>query len=192
MMSLVSDAPTKKINTFILRSDSGKRVLYWNSKSIRKIYSCILVGKKQTNKHKHRHTYTTPCDFGTGCASLLEPAIKQRGSKHWTWTLCPIKSSTCGRCELRGVNPTRIEWCWHWWASPCVYNPLTTRSILVPFRCLPLVWENNRCHVTLGHIVALPPQKNLESPVTPIAPPYLLSTCPRWEGCPKHQVWSPP
>lgn len=46
----------------------------------KKNYSCIIVGKRQINKYKHR--YTTPCDFGAGRASPLEPAIKQRDSKH--------------------------------------------------------------------------------------------------------------
>lgn len=68
-----------------------------------------------------------------------------------------------------GVNPTRLDsWFWFWWAFLYQWyvwcNPLMTRSIPVPFRSLPLVWENNRCHVTLSHIVALPP-KNQKSPL---------------------------
>lgn len=133
---IMNDEPRIRTNnkksTFILRSDSGKRVMYWKSKSIKEITVAYLLGK---NKQAQTQTHT----------------------QH----LVTLRS--------KGVNPTRLDsWFWFWWAFLYQWyvwcNPLTTRSIPVPFRSLPLVWENNRCHVTLSHIVALPP-KNQKSPL---------------------------
>lgn len=110
---------------------------------------------------------------------LLEQKKQPQTQAHGHNTLWRGSCETWRTCGLM-MNSWPPSCWWLWLKTPA------TCSVPLAFRSLPLVWESHRRYITLRHTAIRNHPRRQAHPL------YLLSTCPRWEGCPKLRVLSPP